>query len=242
MGVMTGDGRGGDAPLCGSTGEGEHEEMTNSNGTRGVHALAVSVLALTTITTVGAQGDGVKQIELLIKKATAAVKAVDDTKLQIQKTMDAYNLVVAPETTNRKSAFGKLQKEMDATKKKQAAIGVRGGEASAEADILFKGWQASTSAISDAGLRAKSEQRLAASQARVAEIQADNRRADELYATFMKALEDQVTFLGHDLNASAVESLKPESAKLNTQASELYAAIEKATSSATAAIAALSPE
>jgi hypothetical protein len=216
--------------------------MTDTNGTRGVHVLAVGVLALTTMANLAAQGDGVKQIEQLIKKSTAAVKAVEDTKLQIQKTMDAYNLVVAPETTNRKSAYGKLQKEMENTKKKQAAIALRGGEASGDADTLFKSWQASTSAISDAALRGKSEERLAAAQARVAEIQADNRRADELYATFMKALEDQVTYLGHDLNASSVASLKQESATLNTQASELYAAIEKATSSAAAAIAALSPE
>jgi hypothetical protein len=216
--------------------------MTDNTGPRGAHALAVGILSLAAITAVGAQGDGVKQIELLIKKSTAAVRAVDDTKLQVQKTMDAYNLVVAPETMNRKSAYGKLRKEMDATKKKQAAIAVRGGEASAEADTLFKSWQASTAAISDANLRTKSQQRLAAAQARVTEIQDDNKRADELYATFMKALEDQVTYLGHDLNASSVASLKEESAKLNTQASELYAAIEKATSSAAAAIAALSPE
>jgi len=216
--------------------------MTESIRRRGAHVLAVGIVALAGIATVAAQGEGVKQIQLLIKKSTSAVKAVDDTKLQVQKTMDAYNLVIAPETVNRKSAYGKLQKEMEATKKKQAAIAVRGGEASAEADTLFKGWQASTSAISDESLRAKSEQRLAAAQARVTEIQGDNQRADELYATFMKALEDQVTYLGHDLNASSVASLKEESAKLNAQATELYAAIEKATNSATAAITALSPQ
>jgi hypothetical protein len=201
------------------------------------------VLALTSAaTTTWAQGDGVKQIEQLIKRANAAVKAVDDTKLQIQKTMDAYNVVVAPETANRKSAYGKLQKEINATKKKQADIAVRGGEAAAEADTLFKSWQASTASISDEGLRAKSEQRLAETQKRVEEIQANNRHADELYADFMKALEDHVTYLGHDLNASAVASLKDESARLNAQASELYGAIETATSSASTAIAAISPE
>ena len=203
---------------------------------------ATAILAASTAATVAAQVDGVKRIEQLIKRSTAAVKAVDDTKLQIQKTMDAYNLVVAPETMNRKSAYSKLQKEMDATKKKQAAIAARTGEARAEADTLFKSWQSSTSTISDAGLRAKSEQRLAATQARVDEIQTDNAHADELYATFMKALEDRVTYLGHDLNASAVASLKDESATLNTQATDLYAAIEKATTAANAAIGALSPE
>src|SRR3954469_9088223 len=137
------------------------------------------------------QVNGVKQIQQLIKRATAAVKAVDDTKLQIQKTVDQYNLVVAPETTNRKSAYSKLQKETDMAKKKQATIAVRGGEARAEADTLFKSWQASLSSISAPSLRAKSEQRLSATQARVEEIQTDNQHADELYASFMKALEDR---------------------------------------------------
>ena len=96
--------------------------------------------------------------------------------------------------------------------------------------------------LSDAGLRAKSEQRLAAAQTRVDEIQTDNTHAGELYAVFMKALEDRVTYLGHDLNASAVASLKDESATLNTQATALYAAIETATTAANGAIGALSPE
>ncbi len=216
--------------------------MNNGTSWRMVHIIAAATLAMATAAPVSAQVDGVKRIELLIKKATAAVKAVEETRLQVQKTMDAYNLVVAPETTNRKSAYSKLQKEMDATKKKQAAIAARGGEARAEADTLFKGWQASMSSISDANLRTKSEQRLTATQARVEEIQNDNSHAGELYATFMKALEDRVTYLGHDLNASAVASLKEESATLNTQASDLYAAIEKATTAANGAVAALSPE
>ena len=48
----------------------------------------------------------------------------------------------------------------------------------------------------------------------------------------MKALQDQVTYLGHDLNPGAVASLKPEADKLNAQAKELYSAIDKTTASA----------
>ena len=43
----------------------------------------------------------------------------------------------------------------------------------------------------------------------------------------MKALGDQVTFLGHDLNASAVASLKPDAAKLNKQSDELVKRIDQ---------------
>ena len=58
----------------------------------------------------------------------------------------------------------------------------------------------------------------------------------------MKTLQDHVTFLGHDLNDSAVASLKPEAEKVNAQAKELYAAIDQATAAANTNIAALAPK
>lgn len=205
-------------------------------------AMATGAVTVLGLTAVHAQDQGVKQVEQLVKKSTATVKSVEDTKAQIQKTMDAYNVVVAPETTDRKSAYSKLMKEMESTKKKRADVATRADEANAEADALFKSWSASTAAISDAGLRAKSEQRLADTRARYTDIQAANRKADALYQTFMKTLQDQVTFLGHDLNDSAVASLKPESAKLNAQAKELYAAIDQAKEAANTNIAMLTPK
>jgi len=186
--------------------------------------------------------EGVKQVEQLIKKATATVKSIDETKAQIQKTMDAYNMVMAPETKDRKSAYSKLQKEMNTTERKRADISIRADEMNVEADVLFKNWSASTAAISDPALREKSEKRLADARARYADIQADGRKADSLYLTFMKTLRDHVTFLGHDLNDSAVASLKPESAKVNAQAKELFAAIDQATGAANTNIGALKPQ
>jgi hypothetical protein len=112
----------------------------------------------------------------------------------------------------------------------------------AEADTLFKGWAESAAAISDPDLKAKSQKRLADAKARHAEIQAEARKADSLYNTFMQSLGDRVTFLGHDLNDTSVASVKPQSAKLNAQATELYAAIDKVTGSLTTSIAALSPK
>jgi hypothetical protein len=55
----------------------------------------------------------------------------------------------------------------------------------------------------------------------------------------MKALQDQVTYLGHDLNPGAVTSLKPEADKLNAQAKELYSAIDKTTDAANSNISQL---
>ena len=101
-----------------------------------------------------------------------------------------------------------------------------------EAGRLFKNWEGSTAAIQDPELRQRSQQRLGQAKARYSEIETNGQGAARLYTPFMKALQDQVTYLGHDLNPEAVATLKPEADKLNAQAKELYSAIDKTTAAA----------
>jgi hypothetical protein len=211
------------------------------------HSLARTVsgiaLLIFGITGVGfAQNEGVKQVEQLIKKANAGVESITDTKVQLQKTMDAYNAVLAPDVKNRRDAYEKLQKEVTESEKKRAVVSTRNGELNVEAGKLFKDWEGSTAAIQDPALRQRSQDRLAQAKKRYSEIQANGQGAATLYTPFMKALQDQVTYLGHDLNPGAVASLKPEADKLNVQAKELYSAIDKTTAAATSNISQLSAD
>jgi hypothetical protein len=191
---------------------------------------------------VAAQDEGVKQIQQLIKKASAQVESINETKLQLQKTMDAYNAVLAPDVKDRRDAYKQLQKEMANTDKKRADVSAKAGEMNTEADKLFKSWQGSAAAISNPDLRQRSDERLKKTQDRFSQIRQTGQEASSLYTPFMKSLQDQVTFLGHDLNPGAVASLKPDADKLNAQAKELYAAIDKVTGSANNNITKLSSE
>ena len=109
-------------------------------------------------------------------------------------------------------------------------------------DSPIASWQSSTAAIQRPELRGKSEARLKKSRERFAEIQTAGQGASDLYGPFMKTLQDQVTYLGHDLNPGAVSSLKPDADKLNASATELYAAIDKVTMAANNNINRLSSE
>jgi len=209
------------------------------------HSLArtisgIAVIIFGTATVGFAQDEGVKQIQELIKKANAGVESINDTKAQLQKTMDAYNTVLAPDVKDRRDAYKKLQKEVNESEKKRAVVATRNGEMNVEAGKLFKTWEGSTAAIQDPELRKRSQDRLAQAKKRYSDIQANGQGAARLYTPFMKALQDQVTYLGHDLNAGAVASLKPEADKLNVQAKELYSAIDKTTAAATSNISQLS--
>jgi chromosome segregation ATPase len=188
------------------------------------------------------QDEGVKQVEQLVKKSGSTVQAIAETKLQLMKTMDVYNTLLADDATDRKAQYKKLQKEMESTEKKRAEITVRAGEMGQEAESLFKSWADSTAAIASPDLRKRSEERLAKTKASYAEIGTLGQKAADLYQPVMKSLADQVTYLGHDLNAEAIATLKPDAAKLNEKVKELAVAIDKTISVANTNIGALRPQ
>ncbi len=138
----------------------------HSSLTRTVFGISVMFLSV-----VGqAQEEGVKQIQQLIKKANSTVESITDAKAQLQKTVDAYNAVLAPDVKDRRDAYKKLQKEMASADKKRADVSTRSSEMNTEADKLFQSWEASTAAITDADLRRRSEQRLTTAKQRFGEI------------------------------------------------------------------------
>ena len=214
--------------------------MNQEKPWRGVAVLAA--LALAMAATVGAQDEGVKQVERLVKAAGNTVKAVGDTKVQLMKTMDVYNALMADDATDRKKLYKSLQKEMENTEKRRAKIDEESAKMSAEADTLFKQWTDSAAAIENPDLRKKSDDRLAATKASYAEIGTVGQKAGDLYGPLMKALKDQVTYLGTDLNPSAVASLKPEATKINETATQLIQKIDDTMATANKNIGALRPE
>jgi Protein of unknown function (DUF2959) len=205
------------------------------------HEVFAVVAALLMAAPAVAQDEGVKQVQQLVKRANSTVGAINEAKLQIQKTMAAYDTVLAADTKDRRGAYKKLQKEMANTEKKRVDVAERSKEMNAQADTVFKNWEGSTAAISNPDLRKRSEDRLAQTKERFGAIRNTGQEATALYGPFMKSLQDQVTFLGNDLNASAVASLAPDAAKLKASAAELYTAIDKTTAAANANIAALKP-
>jgi predicted nucleic acid-binding Zn-ribbon protein len=211
-----------------------HRAIGSAVTVAGVLALAVTAAAQST--------EGVKQTERLVKASENTIKAIAETKVQLSKTLEVYNALMADGAEDRKKQYGDLQKEMDNTEKRRAKIGEEVVKMDAEADALFKQWADSAAAIENPDLRRRSEQRLRARRAGQAAIKAEGEKAQGLYERFMKDLQDQVTFLGHDLNPSAVRSLEPEAAKINKRAEALMRSIDETVAIANAKTDTLRPE
>lgn len=199
-------------------------------------------LALSVAVAAQAQDEGVKRVEELVKRAGSTVQAIGEAKLQFLKTIDVYNSIFAEDAKDRKKLYKKLQSEMAATQEKRAEVGRRSDQMKLEAGIVFKSWADSTAAIESPDLRKRSEERLEKTKDRLAEIQSAGQSAVDVYEPVMKALQDQVTYLGHDLNAEAVASLKPDAEKVNAQAKELTERLDEAMAVANQNINALRPQ
>jgi hypothetical protein len=212
--------------------------MSHGRLWRGVAVMAMLALAATA----GAQSDeGVKQVEALVKASGNTVQAIADARLQLTKTLDVYNSLMADDAKDRKKLYNNLQKEMANTEKRRAKIREESAKMGQAANTLFGQWANSAAAIESPDLRQKSEDRLEATKASYAEIGTVAGKAAEVYEPFMKALQDQVTFLGHDLNAAAIASLEPEAAKINEQARKLIKGIDDTITTANKNIGALRP-
>jgi hypothetical protein len=110
-----------------------------------------------------------------------------------------------------------------------------------EADKYFTDWSSSLSGISNPDLKKKSEERLNQARANYDGIVKAAQSSGDAFKPFMSSLRDQVVFLGHDLNPSALKSLAGTASKLNTDAGALFQKIDGAVGQAGSYITALRP-
>jgi prophage DNA circulation protein len=140
-----------------------------------------------------------------------------------------------------KSAYKDLNKDVADSEKKVVEGRPKVDEMNTAAEAYFAAWKASAAAISDPDLRKRSEERLADTQARFKNIAAAGKDTRQSFDALMTDVKDQSTFLGHDLNASAIATLKPNAAKFNTRATTVFTKVDDVTKMFDEYIASLKP-
>jgi chromosome segregation ATPase len=174
----------------------------------------------------GTDPEGLKRTDNLIKKAEDLVKSAGSAREQIGKTLDTYNAIFASDVKDVRKAYKGVEGEMAKSEKDREQVRMKLEEMKTEAEAYFSGWNASLAQIENVDLRKRSETRMTETRTRFDGVLDSVREARESYEPFMKSLNDQWTYLGHDLNANGIASLKPDAGKLNEQGKELFQKID----------------
>jgi uncharacterized coiled-coil DUF342 family protein len=132
-----------------------------------------------------------------------------------------------------------VEKGIERTEKQREAVKLAMDEMKVEADAYFASWTESLQQIENPDLRKRSQDRMAETRGHFDGVLSAVADARAQYEPFVKNLKDQWTYLGHDLNAEGIKSLKPDADKLNAQAVELFKKIDSGMKKANDYIASL---
>ena len=195
--------------------------------------------ALTAQTEERSRTQGLKETEKFVKAGRATTQAVEEGKLEAQKTLEAYNTLVTQPSKDMKGDYKKLLKSSDVMNDKVAEARQKIEAMQKAGETYFSGRAETIKAITDPALQSQAQERLTANQKEFAGVMESLRDAGAALEPFRKQLADQITFLGSDLTPSAMTSLKPQAEKLNAQGGEIFSKTDSALATADAYFKAL---
>jgi len=175
---------------------------------------------------------GLQETDRFVKAGEQMAQAVADGKMQVQKTLDAYNSLVTQATKTMKGDYKKRLKAMDTMNRKADVARDKIDALQKTADLYFSGRSETVSNIQDASLKKQAQGRLGDSQKQFADVIQSLCDGGQALEPFRKHLADQITYLGSDLTPSAITSLKPQAEKLNVQGTEVLGKVDQAISKA----------
>ena len=173
-----------------------------------------------------AQSSGHKQTDKLINKSNSTISSIRSTKMQTEETLAGYNAIIEGKVPDNRKAYKKLTNDIKKCENQVEKVKANIDSMEMAADTYFSDWKNSLAAISDPDLRAKSEKRLNETMANYEGILKAAEKAGAEFKPFLTSLQDQVTFLGHDLNPSAIADLADEAAELNSQSKKVFKEVD----------------
>jgi Protein of unknown function (DUF2959) len=206
-------------------------------------AIVVAILSmpvlLTAQTAERSRTQGLKETDRFVKAGESTTQSVTTGKMQLQKTLDAYNSLVTQPSKDMKGDYKKLLKSSDVMNDKVAEARQKIEAMQKAGETYFSGRAETIKAITDPALQSQAQERLTTNQKEFAGVMESLRDAAAALEPFRKQLADQITFLGSDLTPSAMTSLKPQAEKLNAQGGEIFSKTDSALATADAYFKAL---
>ena len=188
-----------------------------------------------------ATDDGHKRTDKLIERIDETVKEMREGRKRVEKTLAAYHDVFSREEKHRRSAYKDLVKSLDKQEERSKKLRERFKRLEKTSEKYFKEWNKSLKDIRKGELRDRSAARLDKTRKRYHELIRAGEEAQKGFRPVVEGLEDQVVYLGHDLNQTSVESLETDRAKINDVARGLMARIDNFAAAADAYVASLNP-
>lgn len=184
---------------------------------------------------------GNEKRDILVDRIRKGREDQEKAKEQYKSTLEAFQAATGFKGGQTENVYRKLKKEYDeaADRTKQVSDRIHSiGQVSGD---MFSEWEKELSGMHNGELRNKSNVLLKNSRRRYADLIGKMKVVEAKAKPVLKAFEDQVLFIKHNLNSEAIASLKSNVVKMDADVQMLVRDIEIATREADAFIASLPP-
>jgi hypothetical protein len=166
---------------------------------------------------------GKEKRDILVQRIKDAKKDQDQTKQQLQTTMESFQALTGFKGGSLEKAYNSDYESADSQAGK---LHDKIQSIDQVSNDLFKEWQGEINAMDNGKLKSQDTIMLRNAKARQATYMRAMRRTEDQIAPVLKTFRDQVLFLKHNLNSRAIGSLKGTSASLQSDVAGLIQSID----------------
>lgn len=170
---------------------------------------------------------GYAKRDILVSRVEKAQEAQGEAKEQFADALQSFLAVTKVDGGELRKKYDELHSQLQRSETRAKAVHDRIAAIDAVATALFEEWGNELGLYTNPELRTQSQQQLAATRIRYADLMSAMRRAAARMEPVLVTFRDQVLFLKHNLNAQALRALDATSRSLQGDISTLIAEMEK---------------
>ena len=182
------------------------------------------------------EGLGIEKRDILVDRVEDARDAQDSASEQFASALDQFRSIINIDGGDLEDTYDSLNDEYEDSAAEAARVSERIDAVENVAGDLFKEWERELDEYSRDDLRRNSARLLKDTRKRYKQLMASMRRAESSMEPVLKAFQDQVLVLKHNLNARAIGALRNELDSIERDTAKLIEQMQKAIAEADAFI------
>lgn len=183
---------------------------------------------------------GVEKRDILVDRVENAKESQEDAQEEFSSALEAFSAVVAFEGGELEDVYHKLNSEYENSLSAANDVTDRIDKVESVAEALFDEWEDELEKYQNASLKRESTEKLRDTERRYSALIKTMRKAESRMAPVLSAFQDNVLYLKHNLNASAIGALQGELSTIQNDVDQLIEQMNSAIAESDAFIAAMS--
>lgn len=164
---------------------------------------------------------GVEKRDILADRVESAKSAQEEAQEQFTDALEHLSTLISFHGGELQDTYEALKDQYESSKSSAERVTARIDSIEDVAEALFDEWSVELEQYNNESLRRKSEQQLRQTQRRYQRLLATMRKAEASMEPVLATLQDNVLYLKHNLNASAVGALQGEFENIKKEIEQL---------------------